>query len=196
MSKLFALLLWPTLAQGRLLGSFAPFARRADGASSLRSMAIRASHNISGHGPECAVDGDEGTYWLVPGGQRMEAMARDKWLVLDLAEAQPIAALSLLGVVDSFAPARVLLDAGATADGPWRRVGSFRALGAPMRWQRVELGQRPAARFFRLYVRREGHASFRHALHGVRFHREQEQENEKAETRAAAAPYVILYKKG
>ena len=90
--------------------------------------------------------------------------------------AQPVTALSLLGTVDSFGAARVLVDAGESADGPWRRVGKFRALGAPMQWQRLELGAKEparaatAARYYRLYVRREGHATFRHAIHGVRFH--------------------------
>ena len=90
--------------------------------------------------------------------------------MLDLGQARPVSALSLRGIVDSFGPARVLLDAGATPDGPWRRIDAFRALGTPLRWQRIELDQQPSTRYFRLYVRREGHATFRHRLHGVKFH--------------------------
>ena len=61
------------------------------------------------------------------------------------------------------------LDVGATPDGPWQRTGGFRAFGAPLRWQRVELGSEvPASRYVRLFVRREGHATFRHKVHGVR----------------------------
>ena len=99
---------------------------------------------------------------------------KDKWLVLDLGRESVVRAISLLGEVNSFAPARVLLDAAPTADGPWRRVSHFRGLGA-LRWQRVDLSEsRPASRFFRLYIRREGHASFRHAIHGVQFHCEKQ----------------------
>ena len=95
----------------------------------------------------------------------------DKWLILDVGNKGPPRALSIRGVVDSFGPARVLLDAAATPSGPWRRAACFRALGSPLRWQRVELGDSvPQSRYYRLYVRREGHASFRQLLHGVQFH--------------------------
>ena len=142
----------------------------ADDGTTIRPVAVSASHNLAGYGPERAVDGDEGTYWLVPGGQRMEMMSRDKWLVLDLGKAQSAQALSLLGEVDSFGAARVLLEAGASPSGPWRKALGFRALSAPT-WQRIELGEgmRPA-RFYRLYIRREGHATFRYVVRGVRFH--------------------------
>ena len=36
---------------------------------------VSASHSLQGYGPERTVDGNEQTYWLVPGGQRMEAMS-------------------------------------------------------------------------------------------------------------------------
>merc|ERR1711988_1177439 len=105
---------------------------------------------------------------MVPGGQRMEAMSRDKWLVFDLGEERVINALELLGIVDSFGPARVSLQCAPSSSGPWRPMGrGFRALGT-MRWQRVELPG-TSARFCRLYIRREGHATFRHAVHGVIF---------------------------
>jgi len=130
--------------------------------------AVDASHKLSGYGPDRAVDGDERTYWLVPGGQRMELMSHDKWLTLDLGAPRRIRALSILGVVSTFAPARVHLDVGMSPDGPWKRTGLFRALRSPMRWQRVDLGDGvPEARYIRLYVRREGHATFQHKVHGV-----------------------------
>eukprot|EP00966_Prymnesium_polylepis_P022719 522688-Prymnesium_polylepis.2 len=103
----------------------------------------------------------------------LPAARRDKWLVFDLGDVRVVRALSLLGEVNSFAPARVLLDSAPTADGPWRRVDHFRGLGS-LRWQRVNLAERPATRFFRLYIRREGHASFRHAVHGCLFHCDKE----------------------
>jgi len=135
---------------------------------------VGASHNVPGYGPECAADENEETYWLVPGGQRMEMMSRDKWLVLDLGAERTVDAISLLGIVDSFSKARMMLDVAESPDGPWERVGSFRALGTPLRWQKIDLGavgdgpQR--ARFFRLLVRREGHATFRHRVHGITVH--------------------------
>lgn len=93
---------------------------------------------------------------------------RDKWLVFDLGCARTVNSINLLGEVDSFGPARVLLDSSQSANGPWRRVSHFRALAA-LRWQSVPLTPRPSARFFRIYIRREGHATFRHAVHGVFF---------------------------
>ena len=150
--------------------------------------AVSASHALKGFGPRHATDGLSHTFWLVPGGQRMEMMSRDKWLVLDLGSERPVHGLSLRGLVESFAPARVRLEVGETADGPWEHVHAFRALGAPLRWQRVDLRaeQRPeAARFLRLYVRREGHATFKHALHGVLVHCEPtEEELKEAEKQA------------
>ena len=53
------------------------------------------------------------------------------------------------------------------------RDGSFTsfALVYDLRWQRVGLPpDGEPSRFYRLYVRREGHATFKHALHGVLFH--------------------------
>ena len=142
--------------------------------TTITPTAVDASHALNGYGPECACDGKEKTFWLVPGGQRMEMMSRDKWLVLDLGEdAKPIRAISLLGIVNSFGPARVNLETSDSADGPWQSRG-LRAFGSPLRWQRVELAAENEAplnsRFYRLYVRREGHATFRHQLHGVKFH--------------------------
>jgi len=135
---------------------------------------VDSSHNIPGYGPECAADGNEKTFWLVPGGQRMEMMSRDKWLVLDMGAVRSVNALSLLGIVDSFGMARVRLDVGTSPSGPWRHVHSFRALGTPLRWQRVELDTAPNARFFRLFVRREGHATFKHRIHGITMHCERD----------------------
>ena len=86
--------------------------------------------------------------------------SRDKWLVFDLGSPRVVKALNLLGKADMFAPARVLLDVAPSAEGPWRRVSAFRGLGR-LQWQQFELPPRPPARFFRLYVRREGHATFR-----------------------------------
>ena len=77
----------------------------------------------------------------------------------------------------------MMLETARSQNGPWRRVSSFRALRSPLKWQRVELGEAgPRARFFRLRVRREGHATFRHALHGVLFHCEPEKVAEAAAT--------------
>ena len=92
----------------------------------------------------------------------------DKWLVFDLGAERQLLGLSILGVVDSFAPARAVLECAESPEGPWRRVGRFRALGR-LAWQHVTVDV-AAARFCRLYIRREGHATFRHAVHGVVFH--------------------------
>jgi hypothetical protein len=149
--------------------------------TTITPSAVDASHLVRGFGPECACDGNDKTFWLVPGGQRMEMMSRDKWIVLDLGEdARPVRAMSLLGVVNSFGAARVVLEAGESADGPWQHVQRFRALGSPMRWQRIDLsagnGEPLNSRFYRIFVRREGHATFRHQVHGVKFHVAEEAE--------------------
>jgi hypothetical protein len=138
--------------------------------------AVSASHNVRGYEAKRAVDTSEQSYWLVPGGERMEKMSKDKWIVFDLDEAQPVSAISLLGVVDMFAPARVELQAADSVNGPWRHVTRFRGLTSAKRWQRIEIpGALPerTSRYFRLYIRREGHATFRHKLHGVEFHTDQ-----------------------
>ena len=98
----------------------------------------------------------------------VRAHRHDKWLIFDLGEERPLLGLSILGVVDSFAPARAVLELGPSAEGPWRRVRRFRALGL-LKWQHVTIDA-PAARFCRMYIRREGHATFRHKVHGVVFH--------------------------
>ena len=36
---------------------------------------VGASHSLQGYEAERVADGNEKTYWLVPGGQRMEAMS-------------------------------------------------------------------------------------------------------------------------
>ena len=36
---------------------------------------VAASHSLQGYEAERVADGNENTYWLVPGGQRMEAMS-------------------------------------------------------------------------------------------------------------------------
>jgi len=137
----------------------------------LRPTVVAASHNLTGYAPERAVDGNDRTYWLVAGGQRMEAMSRDKWLVFDLGSKQTPSAISLLGLVDSFGGARVLVDAAPSEQGPWRRVGHLRALKSLKAPERMALPAKTgAARFFRIYIRREGHATFRHAIHDVVFH--------------------------
>ena len=48
------------------------FAAREDG---LVPSVAGSSHNVEGYEGKCAVDGDEKTFWLVPGGQRMEMMS-------------------------------------------------------------------------------------------------------------------------
>ena len=98
----------------------------------------------------------------------VRAHRHDKWLIFDLGEERPLLGLSILGVVDSFAPARAVLELAPSPEGPWHRVGRFRALGQ-LKWQHVTLDA-PAARFCRMYIRREGHATFRHEVHGVVFH--------------------------
>ena len=52
----------------------------------------------------------------------VRAHRHDKWLIFDLGEERPLLGLSILGVVDSFAPARAVLELGPSAEGPWRRV--------------------------------------------------------------------------
>lgn len=99
------------------------------------------------------------------------ARRHDKWLVFDLGEERQLTALSLLGKVDSFAPARATLECAPSPSGPWRRVSRFRALGE-LAWQRVDLDGPATTRFCRVFIRREGHATFRHAVHGVVFHAE------------------------
>ena len=164
------LLVAPTSARA-LAGAAQNRKSRDDRLDIVAPAAIDASHKLKGYGPERAVDGDERTFWLVPGGQRMEMMSRDKWLTLDLGTARKPRALDLLGVVNSFGAARVLLDVGNSPDGPWKRAGCFRAFGSPMRWQQVELGRDvPTVRYMRLFVRREGHATFQHKVHGVLVH--------------------------
>ena len=149
--------------------------------TTITPSVVDASHLVNGYGPKCACDGNDKTFWLVPGGQRMEMMSRDKWIVLDLGEeARPVCAMSLLGIVNSFGAARVELEISESADGPWQGVQRFRALRSPMRWQRVDLsaedGEPLNARFVRIFVRREGHATFRHQLHGIKFHVAEEEE--------------------
>ena len=68
----------PTTA--RSLGSSRPSRKRAsavsdDGFEAVTPAAVSASHNCKGYGPECAVDSNERTFWLVPGGARMEMMS-------------------------------------------------------------------------------------------------------------------------
>ena len=41
----------------------------------IRPTIAAASHNLTGYSAESAVDGDDKTFWLVPGGQRMEMMS-------------------------------------------------------------------------------------------------------------------------
>lgn len=135
----------------------------------VRPTVVAGSHNLTGFEPERAVDGDEKSYWLVPGGQRMELMSRDKWLVFDLGGVRRVRELRLLGYVSTLGAAHATLQSAPTADGPWRRVRGFRALKA-LDWQSVPIGGPDAtARFLRLHIRREGHATFRHAVHGVEF---------------------------
>eukprot|EP00966_Prymnesium_polylepis_P022718 522688-Prymnesium_polylepis.1 len=49
--------------------------QRSRGVVLVEPSVVDASHNVVGYEPECAVDGDEQTFWLVPGGQRMEMMS-------------------------------------------------------------------------------------------------------------------------
>jgi hypothetical protein len=48
---------------------------RCSDARVVRPSVVSSSHSLDGYGPERAVDGNEQTYWLVPGGHRMEAMS-------------------------------------------------------------------------------------------------------------------------
>mmetsp|Transcript_21841 Transcript_21841/g.54450 ORF Transcript_21841/g.54450 Transcript_21841/m.54450 type:complete len:178 (-) Transcript_21841:264-797(-) len=138
--------------------------------STIRPFVVDASHNVRGYEAACVADGKDETFWLVPGGQRMEMMSRHKWVVFDLGDAHSVTAVSLLGTVSSFAPAHLLLDCASSAQGPWRRVHSFRGLKS-LRWERINLAESTTkSRYYRLFIRREGHASFRHAIHGVFFH--------------------------
>ena len=135
----------------------------------VRPTVVAGSHNLTGFEPERAVDGDEKSFWLVPGGQRMELMSRDKWLVFDLGRVHRVCELRVLGVVSTLGAAHATLQSAPSADGPWRRVRGFRAMKA-LEWQRIPIGGPAAsARFYRLHIRREGHATFRHAVHGVEF---------------------------
>ena len=141
----------------------------------VRPAVISASHNLTGYAPERAADGDASTYWLVPGGERMERMSHDKWLVLDLGRAAAPRALSLLGTASTVGGARVTLQRATSPRGPWRTVAhvrGLRGLRAPTR-QPLPADLSPS-RYFRLYMRREGHASFRHAIHDVCFECEED----------------------
>ena len=93
-----------------------------EGPTAVSPKVVGASHHVSGYEPERAADGKEHTFWLVPGGQRMEMMSRDKWLVFDLGAERSVSGLSLLGLVDSFAPVRMMLETARSQNGPWRRV--------------------------------------------------------------------------
>ena len=161
----------------------APWRRQEPVEEEPLPLAVAASHDLPGHAPSCAVDGHDDTCWLVPGSQRMEAMAHDKWIVLDAGRPICLRAVSLLGLVDSFAPARLSIECAPSPRGPWMQVHRTRALGE-LEWERVELPEGvPSRRYFRLYTRREGHASFRYAIHGVRFHVDPEEDAAGAEYR-------------
>ena len=41
----------------------------------IQPAVVDASHNIVGYEASCAADGDDQSFWLVPGGQRMEMMS-------------------------------------------------------------------------------------------------------------------------
>ena len=41
----------------------------------IHPRVVGSSHSLQGYEPERVADGNENTYWLVPGGQRMEAMS-------------------------------------------------------------------------------------------------------------------------
>ena len=132
---------------------------------------VRASHNLTGYAPEAMLDDQERTYWLVPGGQRMELMSRDKFVVLDLARPCHVDAISLRGVVSSLGKARVLVDCSQSPHGPWQRIGLIRGLASASVEERHSLHvQRTPSRYVRLYIRREGHATFRHEIHRCRLH--------------------------
>jgi len=136
----------------------------------VRPTVLGASHNLTGYKPEFAVDGDASTCWLVPGGQRMEKMSHDKWLVLDLGRTCAPSALNILGVASTFGGARICVDRADSPSGPWRRLTTLRglrSLRAPAQC-RLPASAQPS-RYYRLYMRREGHATFRHAIHDVVF---------------------------
>jgi len=136
----------------------------------LRPTVLAASHNLTGYAPDRAVDGNPSTYWLVPGGQRMEKMSRDKWLVLDLGRPAVPSALTIRGVVSTLGGARICLDRGESPSGPWRRVTTLRGLRGLRTPVQCDLpASLPPTRYFRLYIRREGHATFRHVIHDLSF---------------------------
>ena len=74
-----AALLLPAAVQARAFGGArARTQSRAgddDGLEIVAPVVVRSSHKLAGYGPERAVDGDDRTFWLVPGGQRMEMMS-------------------------------------------------------------------------------------------------------------------------
>ncbi len=83
-------------------------------------------------------------------------------------------AIDILGKVGSLAPARVLVDMAPSPAGPWKRIGAVRALtgtlNGNLKRERQKLSSTlPPMRYCRLYIRREGHASFRHQVHDVSF---------------------------
>ena len=41
----------------------------------MRPRVVDSSHNLLGYEAPCAADGDDSTFWMVPGGQRMEMMS-------------------------------------------------------------------------------------------------------------------------
>jgi hypothetical protein len=136
----------------------------------VRPRVLGASHNLTGHKPELAVDGNAATCWLVPGGQRMEKMSHDKWLILDLGRTCTPSALSILGVASTFGGARICVDRADAPSGPWRRLATLRGLCSLRAPAQCRLpADAPPSRYYRLYMRREGHATFRHALHDVAF---------------------------
>jgi len=135
----------------------------------LRPTVIESSHNLRGFEAGRAVDGNPKTYWLVPGGQRMEAMSRDKYLIFDLGCTMKISEIDILGRVHSLRGSRILLQIGPSAKGPWQQAHSFRALSSLQRTRSALPKDLPSTQFVRLFIRREGHATFRYKVHDVRF---------------------------
>lgn len=72
MSLLLSLAL---LGANRASGGGGVAVERRKGGVAVRPAVLSASHSIIGYEPHCAADGNDQTFWLVPGGQRMEMMS-------------------------------------------------------------------------------------------------------------------------
>ena len=101
----------------------------------------------------------------------MEFMSKDKFIVFDLKKKMKPTAISITGLVSSFGKARIIVQSSQRPNGPWTHVTFIRALGDARKTERHTLPNEIAdARYYRLYIRREGHATFKHSISNVQFH--------------------------